>query len=823
MILLAGIVLGQVILYGPSLAGRAILLPLDILARPTVYLPQTPEVAGIGVHNLSLSDLIYVAEPMRRFAATEFRAGRLPMWTPWNFAGAPFIWPKFSPFFALQSCTASPVVLAWSQLLAAIVVGVGAYLFCQRVLAVSFWPGAIAAWCYPLTAFFVLWQGFGVCVPVYWLPWVLLAVNETARRTSPLAPLGLSIGTALVLTSGQLDVGAQVLLVAGLYGLWCLYDAYPGQWLQRQARKAVLSLVLGWGLGILLAAPYVLPVLEYTHAGARMVRRSAGQEERPPVGLRALPEIVLPDFYGADGGKSVRFGRDPQPESAAAAYAGLVATLLFAPLAWCSRRHRRINVFCALLLLASLSWCLNIPGFVSLLRLPGLNMMSHNRLVFASSFAVLAMSAVGIEVLRQGPVPWRWWLWLPPALLAGFCALCLYRAMFLPEPIDTQLGTALLQGFSPPWIHDLEGVRRVQLWFEWHYFAAAGWCGLTLFGWWLLRCRPLWQSQILFSLGVLLVGELLWFAHDRRPQCDPALYFPPVSTLEQIARSAPGRIIGVNCLPASLASVCGLRDIRGYDAVDPARLVELTAAAGSPQSRRHPYALTQWLSPDTNVDAQGKLTLSPVLDMLGVRYVIGRGVPPPTVRPAYQEPDYWVLVNSNALARAYVPKRVQLEADADARLNKLISPLFDPREVAYVETALALPASCRGRAKLVSEIPTRIKVALQMETAGLVVLADLWDRGWRAYLNGKSIPIVRANHAIRGVAVPAGEGMLEFRYEPASFTWGLRLATLATALLGGWVGMATWNRRSAQRRECRQTVNGALVEKPLGQQGQVIG
>ena len=129
LVVLAGIVLGQVILYGPSLIGRKTLLPLDILAEPTIYLPRTPEVVKIEMHNRNLIDLISCAEPARRFAVAELAAGRLPMWTPWNFAGAPFIWPKFSPFLALQCCTASPVVLAWSQLLVAIIAGLGAYVF----------------------------------------------------------------------------------------------------------------------------------------------------------------------------------------------------------------------------------------------------------------------------------------------------------------------------------------------------------------------------------------------------------------------------------------------------------------------------------------------------------------------------------------------------------------------------------------------------------------------------------------------------------------------------------------------------------------------
>src|ERR1017187_2872889 len=139
VIILTGVVVGQAILYGPSLVGRKILLPLDHLALPGIYLPRTPEVAKIEPQNVLRSDLIYVSEPARRFAAAELHAGRLAMLTPFNFAGAPFIWPKFSPFLALQCATASPVVLAWSQLLAAIIAGLGAYLFCRRVLVVSFW------------------------------------------------------------------------------------------------------------------------------------------------------------------------------------------------------------------------------------------------------------------------------------------------------------------------------------------------------------------------------------------------------------------------------------------------------------------------------------------------------------------------------------------------------------------------------------------------------------------------------------------------------------------------------------------------------------
>ncbi len=45
-------------------------------------------------------------------------------------------------------------------------------------------------------------------------------------------------------------------------------------------------------------------------------------------------------------------------------------------------------------------------------------------------------------------------------------------------------------------------------------------------------------------------------------------------------------------------------------------------------------------------------------------------------------------------------------------------------------------------------LPTRVLLSLQMESPGLVVLADLWDNGWEAYLNGKRLPILRTSHAL---------------------------------------------------------------------------
>ena len=485
LIVLAGIVLGQAVLYGPSLIGTKILLPLDLLAEPGNYLPLTPETAKVVPQNRTLLDLVTQSEPARQFAFSEFHQGRLPLWAPYQYGGVPFVWPKYSLFLFLESLAKSPVIIAWMQLFAALVAGLGMYLFCRRVLTVSFWPAAICAWCYPLTAFFVLWQGFVTALPVYWLPWLLLSIDKTIRGGKPLAVVGLSVVTGLVLTSGQIDISAQVLLGSGIYALWCLWNAHPGEWFSRKARTALALLVLGWGLGFLLAAPHLLPMLEYVQSGSRMLHRFAGMEERPPVGLTALPQLALPDIYGTYETGSIFIPPVFEPnllESVSAAYTGVLATLLAAPLAWCSRRHRAINGFWAVFAFFGLSWCLAIPGWVQVLRLPGLNMLSYDRLVFLTTFAILSLAAVGLENLLQGAVQRRWWFWLPGTLLAGLCGWCLYRSIHLPDTVAVQLEQFILRGKQYPGIRNLEDVRHIQAWFIRHYVVMAEFCGLGLAG-----------------------------------------------------------------------------------------------------------------------------------------------------------------------------------------------------------------------------------------------------------------------------------------------------------------------------------------------------
>lgn len=785
LIVFAGIILGQAVLYGPSLIGQKVLLPLDLLAQPLIYIPQTLETAKIVPHDKVLADLVYQFEPARQFAVSELHQGRFPLWAPYHFGGVPFIWPKYSLFYLLEYSTRSPIILAWAQLFAALVAGIGMYCYCRQSLLISFWPATICAWCYPLTAFFVLWQGFPTGLAVYWLPWLFLAVDITTRGAGQLSTVFLSVVTFLVLTSGLIDVAGQVLLSSGIYAIWCLWRLHPNGWFHPKLRTAIAMLILGWGLGFMLAAPQILPLLEYAKSGLRMMQRLEGVEERPPVGLAALPLVVLPDMYGTTEKGSALISTQNLPESASAAYAGVLATLLVAPLAWCSRRHRPLNVFCIVIAFFGLCWCLNVPGFVQLLRLPGLNMMSHNRLVFLTSFAILSMTGIGLETLWSGPILRRWWFWLPAFLLAMLSGWCIYRSRVFPEPISTQTLFDAFYKKTWPTVQITTDVGQIQAWFTRHYAITALICGVGFLGWLCLWFQRPAGFRLFPALAVFLIADLLWFDYGRSAQCDPALYYPKIPVLDEVAQSIPGRVIGFYCLPATVLAMSGLKDIRGYDAIDPARMVRLIRLAEGKGSRTHPYAAIQFFVPKGSSFPPDGVRFSPVMDLLGVRYAVIQGDPPASYHPKFHGNGYWVLINSNVLSRAFVPKSVATMTNEDELLEKLASEQFNPAAIAYAESSVELPADCNGKVQITSDTPTRIVASVQMETPGLVVLADRWDPGWRASWNGHPVNILQVDCALRGVILPSGSGTLEFTYRPSSLIIGLWVAAFAVIVLLG--------------------------------------
>ncbi len=168
--------------------------------------------------------------------------------------------------------------------------------------------------------------------------------------------------------------------------------------------------------------------------------------------------------------------------------------------------------------------------------------------------------------------------------------------------------------------------------------------------------------------------------------------------------------------------------------------------------------------------------------------------------------DWSVYENRQTQPRAWLTHRMIAQADGVLRLQQLRLPDFDRAGTAVLNAPLspdqplpAGPSVVAGDSVTITRYdPEAVDIAVSSPAAGVLILADQAFPGWEAAVDGQPAPILTADHALRGVYLPAGAHTVQFRYRPASFAWG----AVITALTGlGLVGLTAWPRRWVRRRQ----------------------
>jgi hypothetical protein len=77
---------------------------------------------------------------------------------------------------------------------------------------------------------------------------------------------------------------------------------------------------------------------------------------------------------------------------------------------------------------------------------------------------------------------------------------------------------------------------------------------------------------------------------------------------------------------------------------------------------------------------------------------------------------------------------------------------------------------------------------------GWLVVSQLFDPGWVAYVDGARTPLHEIGYHLTGLSLPAGRHNIRFRYEPREWALGLRLTALAALALSACVAFAVRNR-----------------------------
>ncbi|MBZ5565633.1 MAG: YfhO family protein, partial [Acidobacteriia bacterium] len=100
-------------------------------------------------------------------------------------------------------------------------------------------------------------------------------------------------------------------------------------------------------------------------------------------------------------------------------------------------------------------------------------------------------------------------------------------------------------------------------------------------------------------------------------------------------------------------------------------------------------------------------------------------------------------------------------------------------------------AGAAGQAEIVARPSNAVVLRADLSRPGYVVLLDRYDPNWHAKLDGREVPVLRANQIFRAVYAPVGRHDVRFYYRQRGLKAGLVISLSTLVLLGFlyWCGV----------------------------------
>jgi hypothetical protein len=143
-----------------------------------------------------------------------------------------------------------------------------------------------------------------------------------------------------------------------------------------------------------------------------------------------------------------------------------------------------------------------------------------------------------------------------------------------------------------------------------------------------------------------------------------------------------------------------------------------------------------------------------------------------------------------ALPRLYGVCAADFVRGEEAAMARLTDPAFDPARRVVIEGEGERGAGpeegpCRGEVRWIHFTPEAREAEVRLERAGWLVLLESYDPGWRAWVDGRAVPVYPANGLFQAIAVPAGVHRVRWVYFPSSLIAGGIVTLLGVAGLVG--------------------------------------
>jgi len=744
------------------------------------------------------SDLLAMHLPMKRFLVRSWHeTGELPLWDPYSFAGQPFVhdvqvaifYPPHWPLLLLPEERVG-AALTWLVVLHVIVAG-----WCMFALAraqgLGTTAGLVAAIGYMFAGKWMLHLlagGHTIMAPLAWLPLATLLLDGAVRQRSFLRATAAGAAFALVV----LGTHPQVTFYAGLFlALWSLGPALEaGAGKKRSWRPLLAWALVGAWAALVAAALSAVQLLPARESIAEATRGVGVEATEAGYVLPALLRLVGPTLDKPKWEYQGNFG-----------LLWIMAAVL-APLLRTGRVRFQAVVAGLLLLFALGGGFLlqGLPGF-RLFQLP-VRML----LVAALPGALLAGHTTQALVELPAAVSRR----RAVRLAAGTLAVC---TVLIAWPLTLKLAHGEMPAFHAYWLL-LPLTLPAFFWLLARPAAASrrwgvAWLVILTADAWLLS-RPL--LAVRSEEDIYGRSDCVQDLVRRRQNSGESPWRVLDRGIPNFPSSAP---LGV-CLPP-LGNV-QLEPVLGYNTFDVRRTRQYLAfAAGSSEAvKPHEGKFGYPILEPMLIENKG------LLDLIGVRYLLSSAdrADRPMLLAGHDgpgEPDRdttWKAVgrddapaaysflqggvvplaphiiyeNTTVYPRAFVvPRAEPLPAEKDVLATLRSANL---RRTVFLEdwrgSAAPGTAGQDRPARVVEHLPNRVVVQTETGPAGYLVLTDVWYPGWRCRVDGRPVPLYRADYLFRAVELPEGEHTVVFTFEPESYRIG---RIISGAALAGLVGL----------------------------------
>ncbi len=734
-------------------------------------------------------DLVSFLFPTYRFAAHTLSQGRLPLWNPHLYGGAPFIgdiqagflYPPNLLLFLLNP-SFDYRYMQWLSIGHLWWAGLGVYVL-TRTLGHSRPAALLAGIAFGLCdVLFIHLGNLNLIAVLSWSGWILAACHRMLTRGSL---LWAGVAAALFATAnyaGHAQSSYYLGMTAAIYtigvsGVRYRTSSTGSHW--PPLRQLLINLQYPVALFILtalLSAPILLPSLEmlpFTQRATFDPQNTVSYSLAPGPGLTGL---LTPGFFGR--GPERYWGAWDRVELP---YAGLVTLLLAggAFLLPMPEKRRRLLPWLALALfgfVVALGGYTPVHGWLTQI-LPGYgSLRAPSRTIVLWALAMAVLAAMGLDALLRGQER----EWRNPHSAFYFAAIRIGGPVLLLVLIPLVfVTTRVLQGGPVAFQRTSMAGQAVLL-------ATAVWLAT-----WLLmalyRRKRLTGGVLAGLLPILLLVELtVSGANIDISQNNPTRGFEHPEIVAFLREQA-GEPTETGLGASHLFRIDARTGI--YDLWQPntAALVGLQDVWGI----HNPLALRHWEGLWENNGGRG----TRIYDLLNVRFVLVRdGTPlPQQYALAYDAPGPLVVYeNPDPLPRAWLVAGAQIAPDEKTALAALQQPTFEPLETvilmqddAHLLAAESPPSGMGTPVSILSYSENEIVLAASAERAGYLILSEVWYPGWLATVNGADAPVLRANYTLRALPVPSGELAIRLWYEPDNWRRGLALFGVGVLLLAG--------------------------------------